>query len=418
MRAFIESFRERHILEASLKTRSILPIALICSASFLAALGQAPPNSQPQTESSASPAPGVASQSQAPGDPAGKPTEFAIAAKNAPHSADGVISEEQIKQILAGKYLFLRGDYLDNTLEFDEHGILAGHSPRGSYTLCSIRINKVKFSKHKVEFEGDRYALHFLGELPHQDPLKDVDRVKITPKKKVVEISVAREEVEKPKKKKHGHNDQQKSSGASLGAETPANEPSTPADLSGGQHFTVATSPAHASQTLVSALDRVFAMNVDDRMIEAMPDFWKLYYEAAATDSSYSMTGPGVFSQNAVDQKARLLTTIDTPSNELAQEKGVAGMALYHAIVGSDGKIEEVVAGRPIGFGLDEGAVGAIRKAAFQPAIKDGKPVPVALDLVVSFRIYSNRTSQTAAQQSAGGSTPPELPGPYSVQRQ
>jgi outer membrane biosynthesis protein TonB len=419
MRAFIESIRERHILEKSIKTRNFLPIALICSATFFAAQGQAPASSQPspQTESSAPAAPVSAPQSQAPGDTS-KLSEFAIAAKNAPHSADGVISEDQIKQILSGKNLFLRGAYLDNALEFDQHGNLSGHSPRGSYTLCDIRINKVKFSRHKVEFEGDRYALHFLGELPHEDPLKDVNRVKITPKKKVVKISIDREVVEKPKKKKHGNKDEEKSPGSSLGAPSPAAESSTPGELSEGKRFSATTSPAHASQTLINALDRVFAMSVDDRMIDQMPDFWKLYYEAAAANTDYSPTDPGVSRQNSVDQKARLLTTIDPPSNELAQENGVAGMALYHAIVGSDGKVEEVVAGRPIGFGLDESAVDAIHKAAFQPAMKDGKPVPVALDLVVSFRIYSNRTSQTAAQQAAEGPAQQVLPGPFSVQRQ
>ena len=86
-------------------------------------------------------------------------------------------------------------------------------------------------------------------------------------------------------------------------------------------------------------------------------------------------------------------------------------MALYHAIIGSDGKATEIVAGRPIGFGLDEGAVDAIRKARFQPAIKDGKPVPVVLDLVVSFRIYSNRTSQPAVQEN-DSQAQPVLPAP------
>ena len=93
-------------------------------------------------------------------------------------------------------------------------------------------------------------------------------------------------------------------------------------------------------------------------------------------------------------------------------------MALYHAVIGSDGKVEEVVAGRPIGFGLDESAEQTIRKATFQPAIKDGKPVPVALDVVVSFRIYSKRTSQTSAQAATDAARRACLPGPYTVQAQ
>ena len=58
-----------------------------------------------------------------------------------------------------------------------------------------------------------------------------------------------------------------------------------------------------------------------------------------------------------------------------------AGVAIYHVVVAPDGKPSEIAVGRPIGFGLDENAVASIRKASFQPAIKDGRPVPVLVDL-------------------------------------
>jgi len=94
----------------------------------------------------------------------------------------------------------------------------------------------------------------------------------------------------------------------------------------------------------------------------------------------------------------------------------VAGMALYHTVVDADGKPGEIAVGRPIGFGLDENAVEAIHKARFQPAIKDGKPVPVLVDLVVQFRIYSKRTAVTGGSEAADKKdTEPVLPGPYSV---
>ena len=56
------------------------------------------------------------------------------------------------------------------------------------------------------------------------------------------------------------------------------------------------------------------------------------------------------------------------------------------------------------------------RKAKFSPAIKDGKPVPVLLDLVVQFRIYSKRTAVTGTPEEADKPAAPVLPGPYSVQ--
>ena len=150
-------------------------------------------------------------------------------------------------------------------------------------------------------------------------------------------------------------------------------------------------------------------------MIAVMPEFWRLYYQAAAAKADIKSTDPAIFHQNTVDLKASLISAIDPPSNEFAQSNGIAGMALYHAVIGADGKVQKVVAGRPIGFGLDENAETVIRNATFQPALKEGKQVPVSLDLIVSFRIYSKRTSQSATQQADAEPNSSPLPGPYTA---
>jgi TonB family protein len=169
---------------------------------------------------------------------------------------------------------------------------------------------------------------------------------------------------------------------------------------------------------LRDAIDHIFAPGLDERMIAAMPSFWKLYYQAVANQAEYKPTDASIYRQSGVDQKAKLLSTIEPPSNEYAQTNGVAGMALYHAVIGADGKPQEIVVSRPIGFGLDESAADTIRKASFQPAMKDGKPVPVMLDLVVQFRIYSKRTDQAAKPEVEAVNAGPKLPGPYSVNHQ
>jgi outer membrane biosynthesis protein TonB len=150
-------------------------------------------------------------------------------------------------------------------------------------------------------------------------------------------------------------------------------------------------------------------------MLESMPGFWKLYYAAAAAKADYRPADPTVLRQSEVDKKARLTSTFEPQSNEYAQDHGVAGICLYHVVIGADGKPGEIAVARPIGFGLDENAVDSIRKATFEPAIKNGNPVPVMLDLVVEFRIYSKRTAVTGnpSQQPAS----PSLPGPYSTQQ-
>ena len=384
-----------------------------------------------QPEVPAQPAPATPVESQTPNQvPAATPNQPAVASPQDVKA--GAISEDEIKQLLVGKTLYMRDGYLDNSLSFDEHGKLTGHSPQGSYTLSLVEIDKVHLSKHKVELTGIRYGLHFLGARPDEDPTKAVDKVRITPKKKVLKITIDRELVVTPKKKK-----------GKKGSETPAvnagsGTPAAPAtELSDADQakaemnaapeaerpadsasVTTTTSPAHAAHLMRDAIDHIFAQGLDDRMIAAMPSFWKLYYQAVANQADYRPTDPAIYRQSGVDQKAKLLSTIEPPSNEYAQASGVAGMALYHAVIGADGKPQEIVVSRPIGFGLDESAADSIRKASFQPATKDGKAVPVVLDVVVQFRIYSKRTNQPAKPDTEAANAGPILPGPYSVNHQ
>lgn len=344
----------------------------------------------------------------------------------------GGVTEDELKQLLVGKDLFLRGGYLGDSISFNEHGGLFGHTPYGSYTLCGVRIDRVHLSKRKLELVGARYGLHFLGAMPYEDPAAALDRVKITPKKKVLKLTIDRELVVKAKKVKEPKQAKGASGTKPTGeATTVAAEPvapggaeqakaevaATPADdrPADWTSVTTTTSPAHAKKVLLDALDHVFASGLDERMLASMPSFWKLYYQAAAAKTDYRPADGTVMRQNTVDQKAKLLTTFEPGSNEYAQTAGVAGMALYHVVIGADGKPQEIAVARPIGFGLDENAVDSIKKANFAPAVKDGKPVPVLLDLVVQFRIYSKRTAVSSGADTAAKPVGPVLPGPYSV---
>jgi protein TonB len=87
-----------------------------------------------------------------------------------------------------------------------------------------------------------------------------------------------------------------------------------------------------------------------------------------------------------------VLNSIDPSSNEFAQKYGIAGMELLRTVVDATGVPRQMAIQRPIGFGLDEKAVEAIKNSRFTPATVNGQPVPVVVDLVVTFRIYSNRT--------------------------
>ena len=192
-----------------------------------------------------------------------------------------------------------------------------------------------------------------------------------------------------------------------------APEAERPADA---KSVTTTLSPAHANSVLAEALGNVFAQGFDARMMASMPGYWKLYYEAVAARADYQPADPNVLRQSMVDKKARLKSTFDPGSNQLAQDYGVVGTSEYHVVVGADGKPGEIAVARPIGFGLDESAVDAIRKTTFEPAVKDGKPVPVMLNMEFLFRIYSQRTKVESKPAPEQAPEAPSLPGPYSLQ--
>jgi len=310
------------------------------------------------------------------------------------------LSEGDLRNRLQGKTFYLRGGYIDNNLHFDVHGGLTGSSPQVSHTLSVVKIEKVHLSKHQLQLEGIRYGIHFLDVDPtREDPIAASEQLRITPKKKVLRISIPRVEPTKKKKSK-----------SSKG------EPAQPASVS---NQGLITTQAAANRFLEQAVDRVLSPDLNERMVATLPDYWQFYYRAVAAKSAYKPSDPSVLRQSMVDRKARLLTNFEPPSNDFAEKAGIVGVAQYHVLVDRDGKPAEIAVGRPIGFGLDESAVASIRKASFQPAMKDGKPVSVLLDLLVQFRIYSQRTAVGSGSEAASAtlSEPeaPPLPGPYSA---
>jgi TonB family protein len=56
-------------------------------------------------------------------------------------------------------------------------------------------------------------------------------------------------------------------------------------------------------------------------------------------------------------------------------------------IVDKDGNATDIHVSRPLGMGLDEKAIDAVKRWRFKPGYKDGKPVPVLANVQMSFRL-------------------------------
>jgi protein TonB len=71
-----------------------------------------------------------------------------------------------------------------------------------------------------------------------------------------------------------------------------------------------------------------------------------------------------------------------------ARQAKFQGTVLVSLVVGADGRTRDIRVLRPVGMGLDQNAMEAVKQWRFEPAKKDGKPVPVYATIEVEFRLF------------------------------
>jgi TonB family protein len=80
------------------------------------------------------------------------------------------------------------------------------------------------------------------------------------------------------------------------------------------------------------------------------------------------------------------LHTVDPEFTEAARKAKLLGDASLAVVVGTDGKPRSVWVVRILGEGMDENAIEAVRQWVFTPATKEGKPVPILINVALDFR--------------------------------
>ena len=98
--------------------------------------------------------------------------------------------------------------------------------------------------------------------------------------------------------------------------------------------------------------------------------------------------GGGVFRVGGGVSAPRALDTPDPEYSEEARKAKYQGTCVLWLIVGPDGKPRDIKVARALGMGLDQKAIEAVRNWKFEPAMKDGKPVAVQINVEVNFRLY------------------------------
>ena len=249
------------------------------------------------------------------------------------------VLQEQLNSEYKTKTLLLRKFYTANNLTYDENGQFATPSIQGSWTVAHLRLKHIGFTPSGIEIVGDRMGVIYSSG-----------------KQNFIKIAGLKIQV--------------------------------PRRASGSE-----------SETEVRRLfDNLFLTPGED-VRPLLPDYWKPYFEGndsksrlaawrTSVEKNNSSSSPLVSSaaENVSPPQAVFLP--DPKYSDEARSHGVEGSCKIVLVVNATGLPDNVAIIGPIGFGLDEEAIRAVRQWRFRPGMKDGQPIRVQINVDVSFRGY------------------------------
>jgi periplasmic protein TonB len=99
-------------------------------------------------------------------------------------------------------------------------------------------------------------------------------------------------------------------------------------------------------------------------------------------------TGGGIYHPGGGVSAPQVIFAPDPEFSDEARRAKYQGICVVTLIVDAQGNPQHVRVVRPLGMGLDEKAVKAVRQYKFKPAVFQGHPVAVEVNVEVNFRIY------------------------------
>jgi TonB family protein len=251
------------------------------------------------------------------------------------------------------KVLTLRRFYTGNHLSFGADGTLIGLEATGPWTLDGqLRVQRIELRGQSLDIQGRRLSLVFDKKgKPSRDVVELIDESESNPDE--------RRKMEEP-------------------------------FLNRTVEIEIALGPGETIEAEIeSAMDAVF-VKPSESMAELVPDCWREYFEKSEgraitvrnTTLAPLRESPGVVSP------PRPVTTPEPEFSEDARRAKYQGTVLLSFIVDTSGQVLDVRITTPLGMGLDEKAVDAVRKWKFEPAKKDGEPVPVQIAVETDFHLY------------------------------
>ena len=98
--------------------------------------------------------------------------------------------------------------------------------------------------------------------------------------------------------------------------------------------------------------------------------------------------GGGIYHVGGGVAAPQLLFAPDPEFSDEARRAKFQGVCVVSLVVDAQGNPQRVQVVRHLGMGLDQKALAAVKQYRFKPATLQGKPVPVEVNIEVTFRIY------------------------------
>lgn len=98
--------------------------------------------------------------------------------------------------------------------------------------------------------------------------------------------------------------------------------------------------------------------------------------------------GGGIFRVGGGVSAPKILYAPDPQYSEEARKAKYQGTVVLWAVIGPDGRPRELRVARSLGMGLDQQAIAAVKTWKFDPAMMNGHPVAVEINVEVNFRLY------------------------------
>jgi TonB family protein len=144
-------------------------------------------------------------------------------------------------------------------------------------------------------------------------------------------------------------------------------------------------------------LHRILAFG-ESELVETAPDYWRPFLNKQTPTIPSPAEGGALETKRDSPEIFNLVTSpgvtrpkpVHTPEpefSEFARRFHMEGTVVLKIIIDKTGAVVRPEIARPLGSGLDEKAVEAVRSWKFKPAMRDGKPVAVEMTIEVAFNL-------------------------------